>query len=90
MKTKIEQKLQSLTAEIETLYAERQTMYKRDTEVQVRIHQLVGAIYELQQLIVDPGHQPAVAPERPFWDSDLEDQGSRPSVSDDRDSRPVL
>ena len=58
MKEKIQQKLQELSKEIENLNKERQMLSERDREVEIRMHQVVGAIYELQQLIGDQDHQP--------------------------------
>ena len=60
MKEKIQQKLQELSKEIENLNKERQLLSERDREVEIRMHQVVGAIYELQQLIGDQDRQPEV------------------------------
>jgi predicted nucleic acid-binding Zn-ribbon protein len=51
MKSIISNKIITLSNEIESLMQERQAMQKRDLEVEIRIHQIVGAIYELQQLL---------------------------------------
>jgi hypothetical protein len=51
MKDQITNRLNSLSQEVEILMQERQDMQRRDQEIEVRLHQLVGAIYELQQLI---------------------------------------
>ena len=83
MKSVIEQRLKFLSNEIEQLYAERSALANRDSEIQVRLHQLIGAVYELQQLILDPGHLQAAEVQRPFWDSD---PATHPSVSDVQDS----
>jgi len=60
MKDKIITKINTLSKELESLVQEREQMQKRDQEIEVRLNQLVGAIYELQQLTADPGHQPLV------------------------------
>lgn len=51
MKEKVVARLTELMSEIEDLNAEKQAIKARDEEIQVRMHQLVGAIYELQRLI---------------------------------------
>lgn len=51
MKEKIQQKIQSLSHEAETLVKERESLYQRDKEIEVRLHQLVGAIFELEGLL---------------------------------------
>ena len=51
MRQKIEERIGALSNEIQDLNQEREGMYKRNREIEVRIHQLVGAIYELQLLI---------------------------------------
>jgi hypothetical protein len=53
MEDKIIAKIDSLSKELQSLVEERQLMQKRDQEIEIRWHQLVGSIYELQQLIVD-------------------------------------
>ena len=57
MKSIIEQRLKDLSVEIESLHEEKQNISQRSAEIQVRMHQLVGAIYELQQLTVDLDRQ---------------------------------
>lgn len=56
MKDKIQHKLHLLSKEIEILTKERETLSQRDREIEVRIHQIVGAVFELQQLIDDLDH----------------------------------
>jgi hypothetical protein len=51
MKNLIEQRIQELSNEIQSLAQEREAMKARDEEIEVRMHQLVGAIFELQNLI---------------------------------------
>ena len=58
MKDMITQRLAILSQEVESLMQERQDMQRRDQEIEVRLHQLVGSIYELQQLIADLDRQP--------------------------------
>lgn len=62
MKLLVHKRLNTLSDEIENLHAERRALMERQDEIQVRMHQLVGAIYELQQLIVDLDHQPSEKP----------------------------
>ena len=54
----LEQRIAVLSKEIESLDAERQALSKRDSEIEVRLHQVVGAIYEMQRLIADLDRQP--------------------------------
>lgn len=61
MKEIIQQRIVALSKEVEALHNEREAMFQRDKEIDVRLHQLVGAIYEMQQLITHLGHQPALA-----------------------------
>jgi hypothetical protein len=53
MKKILEQRIASLSKEIQILDAERQVLAKKDSEIEIRLHQIVGAIYEMQQLITD-------------------------------------
>jgi chromosome segregation ATPase len=57
MKQRIEERIETLSQEIQDLNQEREAMYKRNREIEIRIHQLVGAIYELQLLITSQGYQ---------------------------------
>jgi TolA-binding protein len=50
MKQRIEERISELSQEIQDLNQERESMYKRNREIEIRMHQLVGAIYELQLL----------------------------------------
>lgn len=59
MKEKIVQRLAILSQEVESLMQERQDMQRRDQEIEIRLHQLVGSIYELQHLIADLDRQPS-------------------------------
>lgn len=70
MKELLEQRIAALAQEIQQLDAERGALSKRDQEIQVRLHQVVGAIHELQQVMVDldrlPSEQlPSSQPEKP-------------------------
>lgn len=70
MKQVLEQRIGALSKEIQQLDEERQALYKRDSEIEIRLHQVVGAIYEMQKLIADLDRQP-LEETRAFWDSDL-------------------
>lgn len=58
MKELLEKRIAELSQEIQALHSEREAMINRDREIEIRLHQLVGAIYEMQQLIAHLGHQP--------------------------------
>lgn len=60
MKQIIEQRIAQLSNEIQVIHSERESLAKRDSELEIRLHQLVGAIYEMQQLIADLDRQPSV------------------------------
>lgn len=51
MKQIIEQRIEELSKEIQSLANEREAMKARDQEIEVRMHQLVGAIFELQSIL---------------------------------------
>lgn len=59
MREIIQQRVAALSKEIEALHNEREAMFQRDKEIEVRIHQLVGAVYEMQQLIAHLDRQPS-------------------------------
>lgn len=59
MKQLLEQRIAALSNEIQQLDAERGALSKRDQEIAVRLHQIVGAIYEMQQLMVDLDRLPS-------------------------------
>ncbi len=59
MRSRLEQRIAALSEEIQQLDAEREALSKRDQEIAIRLHQIVGAIYEMQQLIADLAHQPS-------------------------------
>lgn len=61
MRSKIEARLENLSGEIDHLHEEKQAIAYRMSEIQVRMHQLVGAIHELQQLMDDLDRQPSEA-----------------------------
>jgi hypothetical protein len=44
-------RIQELTQEVESLTLEKQQLNSRYSEIEVRLHQLIGAIYEMQRLI---------------------------------------
>lgn len=85
MKQILEQRIAALSKEIQQLDAERQALSKRDSEIEIRLHQVIGAIYEMQQVIADLDRQPSEEQTRAFWDSDLV-QSTRPSEGVDQDS----
>lgn len=59
MKNIIQQRVIALSREIEELHNEREAMLNRDREIETRLHQLVGAIHEMQQLIAHLDRQPS-------------------------------
>lgn len=59
MKKHLERRIATLSQEIQELDAERAALSKRDQEIAIRLHQIVGAIYEMQQLIVDLDRLPS-------------------------------
>jgi hypothetical protein len=63
MKQMLEQRIIALSKEIQILDDERRALAKRDSEIEVRLHQVVGAIYEMQQLIADLDRQPSGPPD---------------------------
>ncbi len=88
MRQAIENRLHELMTEIDNLNGEKQALKARDEEIQVRMHQLVGAIYELQQLISlesQPSEKqvPSGKPEDPFETADWTRQSTRPSEGAD-------
>lgn len=79
MKELISQRIATLSQEIQALHNEREAMFNRDKEIEIRLHQLVGAIYEMQQLIANLDRQPsaeqlAVDSEVPAVDPQQTDQ----------------
>lgn len=60
MKEIVSNRIAILSQEIQALHNEREAMLNRDREIEVRLHQLVGAVYEMQQLIAHLDHQPSV------------------------------
>lgn len=82
MKTKVHQRLQELSNEVENLHAERQAMMHRNDEIQVRVHQLVGAIFELQQLTVDQDRP--LSEQNPLNPSAGQDLSTPPSEDGDQ------
>jgi hypothetical protein len=89
MKQLLEQRILALSHEIQQLDDERRALAKRDSEIEVRLHQAVGAIYELQQLIADLDRQ---ASEEALMDLEavegLESQLTHPSESGDLNNHP--
>lgn len=60
MKDLISQRITTLSEEIQALHNEREAMLNRDREIEVRLHQLVGAVYEMQSLMADLDRLPVV------------------------------
>ena len=60
MKQVILNRVQEMSDEIRSLHEEREAMARRDAEIETRLHQLVGAVYELQALIAHLDRQPEV------------------------------
>ena len=90
MKEIISARVAQLSEEIDALVQERQFMKNRDQEIEVRLHQLVGAVYELQQLLMHQDRQPSepVSVQRepdPFETADWTHQSTLPSASGDLD-----
>lgn len=59
MKKILEQHVVELSHEVQSLSLEREALAKRDHDIEIRLHQLVGAIYEIQRIIADLDHQPS-------------------------------
>lgn len=57
MKEKLQESIAKLSNEIQALDFERKALARRDSEIEVRLHQVVGAIYELQRIIADLDRQ---------------------------------
>ena len=57
MKNAIESRLEKLSKEINDLIKEKQILHNRMDEIDVRVHQLTGAIYELQSILINPDCQ---------------------------------
>lgn len=58
MKDLLGKRIQEMSQEIQALHNEREAMINRDREIEVRLHQLVGAVYEMQQLMSHLDRQP--------------------------------
>lgn len=61
MKELLEKRVTELSREIQALHNEREMMINRDREIEVRLHQLVGAVYEMQQLMSHLDRQPSLS-----------------------------
>jgi hypothetical protein len=59
MRDLIEGRLADMSQEIEALHVEREAMIRRDRDIEIRLHQLVGAVFEMQKLIAHLDHQQA-------------------------------
>lgn len=59
MKNLIQDKLSKLSQEIEAITAERNWMSARDKELSIRMDQIVGAVFELQDLLTSLDYQPS-------------------------------
>lgn len=51
MREMISKRISELSRELESLTEERRVLSKRVEDIEVRLHQLVGAIYELQSIL---------------------------------------
>ena len=60
MKELLAKRINEMSQEIQALHNEREAMINRDREIEVRLHQLVGAVYEMQQLITHLDRQPSL------------------------------
>ena len=80
MKDIISARVAQLSEEIDALVQEQQFMKRRDQEIEVRLHQLVGAVYELQLLLTHPDRQPSGWKPDPFEGIQVD-----PSVASDLD-----
>lgn len=58
MKDLLIKRLDSLTQELQDLHNQKEGLRVQEQELDIRLHQLVGAIYEMQQLIADLDRQP--------------------------------
>jgi hypothetical protein len=52
MKELLGKRIQEMSQEIQALHNEREAMLNRDREIEVRLHQLVGAIYEMRNKLL--------------------------------------
>lgn len=86
MKHVLEQRIALLSEEIQALDAERRAMIERDQEIGIRLHQVVGAIYEMQKLIADLDRQASVEVVSELDSSQQAHQSTHPSEGDDQDS----
>jgi hypothetical protein len=51
MQQLIKNRIKEIVQEISLINDEKTRLYERQKEIDVKLHQLVGAVYELQQLI---------------------------------------
>jgi len=86
MKDMITQRLAILSQEVEGLMQERQNMQMRDQEIEVRLHQLVGAIYELQTITADLDRQSSLETLASV-EQELQNQPTHLSEGVDQDNR---
>lgn len=64
MEEQIRSKIQALSNELDSLVKEKEYLFARGQEIDIRMHQLVGAIFELQNLL-NPVSQPSENPSVP-------------------------
>ena len=76
MRSKVNQRLNHLMTEIESLNNEKLALQNRQNEIEIRMHQVVGAIYELQALI-SPESQPSEKVSSEVLPSELTQQDLR-------------
>jgi hypothetical protein len=63
MKQIILSRLEELSKELEEISEEKKSLSKRYNDIDIRTHQLVGAIYELQQILITQESQPSDVPQ---------------------------
>lgn len=51
MNTILNSKIETLRRELESLIGEKEQLHSRDKEIDIRVHQIVGALNELQDIL---------------------------------------
>lgn len=79
MKQILEERIALLYKEIESLEREREMLRDRNAEIGIRLHQVVGAIYEIKEIIADlDRRQQAVSSFEPLDRGAFEGEDQRP------------